>query len=170
MMQDIPSIKYFAYGSNMPLARLKQRVPSAKFVGVYCLKAHDLRFHMASPDGSAKCDALYTENAEDYVWGVVFDMLISERPALDQAESLNVGYSDKISNVINQQGEQLEVLIYCALTIDDNLKPYSWYVNHVLMGAYENKLPAVYINKIKQVKYVEDNNQQRSLKEFEVHQ
>jgi cation transport regulator ChaC len=169
-MQSQQSTKYFAYGSNMPLARLKQRVPSASVVGVFCIKGYDLRFHMASNDGSAKCDAYHTENTEDCVWGVVFEMLTSQRPALDKAESLNIGYSAKLVEVINEKGEKVDALIYCAIPIDDTSKPYSWYVNHVLMGAFENKLPETYIDKIKKVEYIEDKNQQRALLEFAIHE
>ncbi len=169
-MQSQQSTKYFAYGSNMPLARLKQRVPSASVVGVFCIKGYDLRFHMASNDGSAKCDAYHTKKIEHCVWGVVFEMLTSQRPALDKAESLNVGYSAKLVEVINEKGEKVDALIYCAIPIDDTSKPYSWYVNHVLMGAFENKLPETYIDKIKKVEYIEDKNQQRALLEFAIHE
>lgn len=169
-MENQQATKYFAYGSNMPLARIQQRVPSARLVGVFCIKGYDLRFHMASDDDSAKCDAYHTENTEDCVWGVVFDMLTSQRPALDKAESLNVGYSAKLVDVINVKGGTLEALIYCAIPIDDTVKPYSWYVNHVLMGALENKLPETYIDKIKKVEYVEDNNKERALIEYAIHQ
>ena len=37
-------MKYFAYGSNMSIVRLKQRVPSAQKVGIVTLKNHQLRF------------------------------------------------------------------------------------------------------------------------------
>ena len=38
-------MKYFAYGSNMSFARLQARVPSARSLGCYALRQHDLRFH-----------------------------------------------------------------------------------------------------------------------------
>ena len=169
-MQSEQFIKYFAYGSNMPLARLQQRVPSARLVGTFCIKGYDLRFHMASHDGSAKCNAFESDNSDDCVWGVVFDMLISQRPALDKAESLNVGYSAKLVDVHNDQGEKLQALIYCAIPIDETFKPYDWYVNHVLMGAIENKLPQHYIDKIKIVESIDDKNTQRALHEYAIHQ
>jgi gamma-glutamylcyclotransferase len=169
-MQSPPSIKYFAYGSNMPLARLQQRVPSAKLVGAFFIKGYDLRFHMASNDGSAKCDAFESGNTDDCVWGVVFDMLISQRPALDKAESLNVGYRAKLVEVTNYRGEKQEALIYCAIPIDATFKPYSWYVNHVLVGAIENKLPKNYIDKIKEIVSIEDTDSARAFKEYAIHQ
>jgi gamma-glutamylcyclotransferase len=51
---------YFAYGSNMSLSRLRERVPSAEAVGCFSLNGHDLRFHKLSKDGSGKCDAFFT--------------------------------------------------------------------------------------------------------------
>ncbi len=169
-MDTKKSINYFAYGSNMPLARLQQRVPSAKVSGIYFVTGYDLRFHMVSHDNSAKCDAFYTGHESDCVWGVVFTMSISERGALDQAESLDVGYKDKWINVTNQQGEQLQALIYCAIPIDAAVKPYSWYVNHVLIGAEQNNLPEAYIEKIKSVEYIEDEQCDRALREYGIHQ
>jgi hypothetical protein len=97
-------------------------------------------------------------------------MLISQRPALDKAESLNVGYSAKLVDVYNDQGEKLQALIYCAIPIDETFKPYGWYVNHVLMGAIENKLPQHYIDKIKIVESIDDKNTQRALHEYAIHQ
>ncbi len=164
------TINYFAYGSNMPLARLQQRVPSAKITGVYFIKGYDLRFHMASNDGSAKCDAYYTNNSEHCVWGVVFEMLVSERDKLDKAESLGVGYSDQLVEVVNEKGEKLEALIYCALLVDHTKKPYSWYVNHVLMGAQQNNLPETYIEKIKSIEYIKDEHQTRALSEYSIYE
>ena len=38
-------VKYFAYGSNMSLVRLRERVPSAERLGVFILAEYQLRFH-----------------------------------------------------------------------------------------------------------------------------
>ena len=45
-------MKYFAYGSNMSLARLQERVPSARKLEIVTLKNHQLRFNMSGTDGS----------------------------------------------------------------------------------------------------------------------
>ena len=41
---------YFAYGSNMSVARLRMRTPSARKVGLFRLASHDLRFHKRGAD------------------------------------------------------------------------------------------------------------------------
>jgi gamma-glutamylcyclotransferase len=62
-------MRYFAYGSNMCVGRLRHRVPSTKFV---CIKLteHIFRFHKRSIDGSAKANALLTGNRQDLIFPV----------------------------------------------------------------------------------------------------
>src|SRR5690606_34185064 len=80
----------FAYGSNMLSARLKQRCPSARALGVAQLSGYALRWHKSSTDGSGKCDVVH-DNART-VFGVVFEIDASELAALDQAEGRGHGY------------------------------------------------------------------------------
>ena len=158
-------MKYFAYGSNMSLVRLQQRVPSAQKIGVVTLKNHQLRFNMSGTDGSGKCDSFETNNSEDSVIGVLFEINRNEKPILDRAENLGYGYNEKLVSVQNDLGEIFEALIYCAIKIDASLKPYSWYLNHVLIGAKETKLPTDYLVIIESVECTEDLNTSREAKE-----
>jgi len=53
-------------------------------------------------------------------------------------------------------------MTYVATGIAEDLQPYSWYVNHVLIGANETPLPGSYIqNKILSVASVDDKNKAR---------
>ncbi|MGM0633527.1 MAG: gamma-glutamylcyclotransferase family protein, partial [Pseudomonadota bacterium] len=108
-------ISYFAYGSNMSLARLRGRVPTARLIDVAVLSAHSLRFHKSSPDGSGKCDAFHTGNPGDRVMGGIFAVHPDEKPVLDEAESLGVGYDEKRVAVQTLGGEVVEVSTYYAL-------------------------------------------------------
>lgn len=158
-------MKYFAYGSNMSLLRLKKRVASAKRVGVFKLFGHSLRFHKISKDGSGKCDALLTRKREDYVLGVLFEIDDHERPALDKVESLGHGYKDKTVIVADEKGNEVEALTYIAIKTDASLRPYSWYMNHVLKGAEESCFPASYVEYINAVRSIEDPDRARDAKE-----
>jgi len=62
----------------MSIKRLRERVPSARFVSIATLHAHELRFHKKSVDGSGKCDAYATQNNEHAVIGVVCEIKESE--------------------------------------------------------------------------------------------
>mgnify|MGYP005985878965 CR=1 FL=1 len=158
-------VKYFAYGSNMSLLRLQERVPSAQRIGVFLLKAHQLRFHMASEDGSGKCDAYKTNNEEDVVIGALFEMNANEKVYLDKAESVGYGYEEKIVKVHNKSGEVFNALIYIAMRVDPSLKPYYWYLNHVVTGAIEINISAQYLNVIQSTACIDDPDKNRDTKQ-----
>ena len=163
-------MKYFAYGSNMSLTRLRERAPSAVAIGCYTLAGHDLRFHKSGRDGSGKCDAFHSGDRCDVVYGVVFDICPSEKPALDKAEGLGYGYDEKNVTIHSVDGTLLESFIYIATETDESLKPYSWYVNHVLVGARAASLPQEYVrNKIAIVQSIEDPDTERDAKQRAMH-
>lgn len=162
-------MKYFAYGSNMSMQRLRARVPDARFVAVATLTQHSLRFHMAGSDQSAKCNAFYTSHDTDKLIGVVYEMPTEQRPALDSAEGLGHGYNAKQVNVITADGDHHNALTYFAIRLDSDLRPYDWYLNHVLIGARETKLPKDYIAVIAQTPSISDPDRDRSQKENAIH-
>jgi hypothetical protein len=138
-------------------------------VGCYWLKEHQLRFHKLSKDGSGKCDAYFTGSENDYVIGALFDIDPCEKMALDIAEGLGFGYSEKSVILTSQAEQQIEAFTYYALIIDASLKPYSWYLNHVLVGANESQLPADYIEIIGTVASMQDADLIRHAKELGIH-
>ncbi len=161
---------YFAYGSNMSTARLTSRVPSAKLIGRFKLAGHRLKFHKVSTDGSAKCNAYQTLKKHDEVIGALFIIDPLEKPRLDQAEGLGQGYSQYQVDVYNDTGLIERAFTYKATIINDELKPYDWYLNHVLIGATETGLPKAYIQQfIWSVESVADKNIQRAALELAIH-
>jgi cation transport regulator ChaC len=159
---------YFAYGSNMSTARLRDRMPSSNPLGVATLPGHALRFHKRSrKDGSGKCNALAAGD-EDSVIGVLFSFDPAERPELDKAEGAGKGYEPTTVTVINDKGRRRKVLTYLASAeyVDDSLKPYDWYKDHVLAGAAEHGLPQEYVARVIQsVEAIPDPDEARTAKE-----
>ena len=163
-------MKYFAYDSNMSISRLKQRVPSAEALGCHALKKHDLRFHKSGKDGSGKCNVLYTGDDRDIVFGVLFEISRSEKASLDKAEGLGNGYDEKSVAVLATDGCWIEATTYIATIIDEHLKPYSWYLDHVLVGAGEALLPEEYVQrKISEIESTHDTDKERNARERAVH-
>lgn len=159
-------VVYFAYGSNMSTARLRERIPSCVPIGIATLPGHVLRFHKRGTDKSGKCNAFATGN-EDSVTGVRFRFDPAERSALDKAEGVGNGYECATVTVINEKGRRRKVLTYLASPeyIDDSLKPYGWYKDFALAGAMEHRLPPAYVAKyIQLVEAIEDPNKTRSKK------
>jgi len=158
----------FCYGSNMSHRRLQARVPSARFVAVAELPAHRLRFHKSAGDGSAKCDAEETGNPEDRVIGVVYEIADAEKPDLDRHEALGFGYDEKQVELRSEKGN-LQAQMYYATRINNSLKPFHWYKDHVLIGARENGLPAGYIAEIEAVESTDDPKRQRHDRELSIY-
>ena len=72
--------RYFAYGSNMSTARLRERTsfsPSARHRPA-CRASMPCAGTSSARDGSGKCDALFTGDQADTVWGVLFDIAWAE--------------------------------------------------------------------------------------------
>ncbi|MFT5728399.1 MAG: gamma-glutamylcyclotransferase [Desulforhopalus sp.] len=153
--------KYFAYGSNMSKERLQKRVPSAKVIGVFSLSRYELRFHKIGKDGSAKGDAFFTGKVSDVVVGVLYSIDCSEKLWLDEAEGLGNGYEEKEVTLINEKGQATVGLLYYATNINSALRPFSWYVHHILKGAENAKLPKRYVQQISSVQTIEDADRQR---------
>lgn len=154
----------------MSISRLTARVPSAVSLGHHVLWEHDLRFHKVSSDGSGKCDAFHSGCETDTVHGVLFEICPSEKPGLDSVEGLGFGYDEKIVAVISRSGALIESFTYVATHIEENLTPYSWYLNHVLVGAREAFLPEPYIqSRIRSVQSREDSDRERDAQQRAIH-
>jgi hypothetical protein len=152
---------YFAYGSNMSISRLRQRVPSAMRIGISTLHEHDLRFHKKGKDGSGKCDAFETGISEHAVIGCLFKISAAEKAALDKAEGVGFGYEEKEITLIDESGGAVRAMTYYATSVDDSLNPYSWYLQHVVVGATESNLPSGYVSRLVSTENIEDTNHER---------
>jgi hypothetical protein len=157
-------MKYFAYGSNLLLARLQERTPSATRLGRGRLSTHRLRWHKRGVmDGSGKCDAFQTGDAAALVWGALFEIGNTERVGLDDAEGLGRGYRATEVSLETAAGPQT-AFTYVATpdAIDGSLTPFDWYRDLVVAGAYESGLPAEYIDTLTSVTASEDRDHLRS--------
>jgi SAM-dependent methyltransferase len=151
-------VKYFAYGSNMLSGRMTARVPGAVNLGRALLRDHRLAWHKVNIDGSGKCDVV--EDPGSVVWGVLYEIDPAEKPALDRAEGLGTGYSEKTVTVVHG-GTDVEARTYYALRTDAGMKPYAWYRDIVLAGAEENGLPGEYLGEIGACEAIRDPDRER---------
>lgn len=153
---------YFAYGSNLHPMRLMERVPSATLVGVVELNNFRLTFHKKSTDGSSKCNLFESEKDTDIVHGAIYEIDDRQKNALDDFEGKGSGYIDTQIKLSYQEREYL-CFTYLAQQsyIIDNLRPYNWYKEIVLLGATYLEFPRSYIERIESVDTMEDLDTQR---------
>ena len=146
-MDNVSSVFVFAYGSNMCTQRMWGRVPTAIPATIGFTSQRKLVFHKRSDDGSGKADAAFTAVPTDRLWGVVYRLRREDKSVLDQYEFLGIGYNQEKVNVVLEEGS-LEAWIYVARreAIDPSLRPYSWYLDYIIHGACQHRLPDKHID------------------------
>lgn len=152
---------YFAYGSNMLVSRLKQRVSSASYMGKAVLKNFTLEFQKMSKDGSTKANIILKNGAS--VYGVLYHISYADKSNLDSYEGRGYGY-EKINILVETDPNDTTIkpvveaytyiapLSYLAKNYswgEHKWIPYDWYLKYCVDGAIENDLPEDYIDWLK---------------------
>ncbi len=161
-------MKIFAYGSNMNINRLKERVPSATKICNASVDGYKFSFNKRSNvDGSAKGNIEFTSNNEDKVWGVIFEIDEADKSGLDKVEGLGKGYNEQQIDLLDDKGNTIKAQVYMAdaASINNEVLPLDWYKAFVVTGAEQNDLPADYTEKLKNTTAKADKNVERSEKQ-----
>ena len=128
---------YFSYGSNMDRDAMAKRCPGSRAVGLGRLPRH--RFLITS-DGYASV----VRDPRRTVHGVVWDLALSDIPALDRYESLSTGLYSKISQPVVMEGGAKRALVYIGRSTRPG-KPKPGYLDGVLAAARGWALPGEYL-------------------------
>jgi hypothetical protein len=159
---------YFAYGSNLHPVRLTARVSSANLLGTTRLAGHRLVFHKRGSDDSGKCTLQHTGSEADSVFGAIYKMAREHKILLDRIEGIGCGYSEHQVRVRHHE-QEYDCFTYLAQPshLVDNLLPYHWYKELVVIGAQYLQFPDTYIASIEMVDSVDDPVSERN-KEHEL--
>ena len=150
---------YFAYGSNLYAAQMKERCPSAKFVCRAKLPFHRLAFTLKSVERECGvADVLYDKRRE--VWGVVYEIPENELKNLDKDESFRPGRPDEKNKYTREnhyvwpEGDLKRALLVCLYhghpQLDPPLPSYD-YKRLIIEGARHWDLPAEYIRELESI-------------------
>lgn len=148
---------YFAYGSNMDWDQMKERCPSARFVGSAVLRDYRLAFTRRSMNrGCGVSDAVPDEGKA--VWGVVFEIHDADTGRLDVAEGYRPGrtknsYWRKECHVFvnGDEKQPMIVMTYFGDPQENPPPPNSNYKNLLVSGARRWKLPEAYIKQLESI-------------------
>jgi len=160
------TVTYFAYGSNLLFARLQARCPSIVNLGMARLQNHRLSFNKPGGDRSGKC-GIEVVQTDEYVIGVLYQMVLDEKPILDHIEGVGHGYRDQQIMVSTDQGH-LNCFTYYPTRLDAALQPWDWYKAFVVEGARENKFPGTYLSMIEAVNCLEDPDTERRRQNLQI--
>lgn len=128
---------YFAYGSNMDRAAMLQRCPASKPVGHGRLMRH--RF-IIFEEGYASV----VRDPQRAVWGMVWDLALSDVPALDRYESLHTGlYTKVLQPIVTEQGPR-RAMVYIGRSAKPGA-PLPGYMEAVVEAATQAGLPEDYV-------------------------
>jgi gamma-glutamylcyclotransferase (GGCT)/AIG2-like uncharacterized protein YtfP len=143
---------YFAYGSNMDPAQMRQRCPSARFVAVAKLPDHRLAFTRYAKDrGCGTCDGV-PEAGKD-IWGAVFEISDAELERMDESEGYRPGRPLSENSYVREQREAyrdgkkddpLLVWLYFANRQPNPPLPNTAYKRQLVEGARFWRLPEEY--------------------------
>lgn len=135
--------RYFAYGSNLKLARMRSRVPAAQVVGPALLRGRRLTLDKRGADGSGKANL--APDPEASVWGVVYTFQAATWEDLDSFEP---GY-ERVEVTVERAGEELDALTYASSRTTPDPVPFAWYKRLIVEGAREHGLPVEWVAKLR---------------------
>jgi gamma-glutamylcyclotransferase (GGCT)/AIG2-like uncharacterized protein YtfP len=156
----MPTVYYFAYGSNLHPHRLQQRVASSQLLGTTTLTGYELTFTKRGQDFSGK-GHIQPATQDSQVHGAVYQLAAEHIADLDRFEG--AGYEQTVFDLA-VGGETHPCFAYVGLVthLDENLLPFHWYKSLILLGAEFHGFPAHYIQTIQQTPSTEDPDLQRS--------
>lgn len=139
-------MRYAAYGSNLHPVRLCARVSSAASVGIAMAPGWTLAFHKRGKDGSGKCNIAAGPGS---VFFAVFDIDDRGKALLDKAEGLGFGY--QATHVELPGFGKCFSYIASESHIQEELDPYSWYKELVIVGLEYHQAPSDYLENIRAI-------------------
>ncbi len=151
------SFPYLAYGSNLHPERLRRRLGYVKLLRTVKLEGFRLSFEKRGRDGSGKCNLYRTSHGLGVAHGAIFEISRAGKRLLDGIEGLGKGYREELLD-LNGSGHREKVFAYVAehTHIDEELRPYSWYRELVVLGAEFHGFPDEYVKSIKSIHALQD--------------
>jgi gamma-glutamylcyclotransferase (GGCT)/AIG2-like uncharacterized protein YtfP len=140
---------YFAYGSNLDTAQMVERIGPfirRREARRAWLDGYRLAFNKKGLDGTGRANIV--PDPAGTVWGVVYLTTPEDLSKMDQYEGVPSGhYQRKTVRVRFEDGVELDAVTYVASSafVDNSLRPSYDYLQAILKGAREHKLPEDYI-------------------------
>jgi gamma-glutamylcyclotransferase len=142
---------YFAYGSNLHLAQIRERLEDYVIAPLFvaCLPNHKMNFPINSLSERWGGGVASFERAEgENLWGAVFEISDEQVKIMDGYET---GYAHAKVFVSKENGEKISALTYVA-SKKGSFLPSNRYMKAIIGGARECELPQAYIEKLKKIR------------------
>lgn len=140
---------YFAYGSNLKQARLRDRIGALRVLGRAVLADYRLVFDKPGADGSGKANLRGAAGEE--VWGVLYEL---QAGALERLDPFEGGYARIRVEVRREDGATITAETYRSFRSPTDTvpgHPFDWYRDLLLEGGREHGLPEAHLRYIASV-------------------
>jgi AIG2-like family len=153
---------YFAYGSNMDPAQMRERCPGSSARGTGLLAGYRLHFPRWSPR-RGHAVASIEAHPEGGVWGVVYDMTPEDWPRLHPFEGhIAVGHAENRYDLISVEvrADEGNVSARTYIAMPDPQRPDPGltsvrYLRQMIDGAIAHGLPQDYLAMLRAVPTIE---------------
>ncbi len=139
---------YFAYGSDMNLAQMKQRCSSPKVLGIARLPGYRVDFFGETAIWDGAQDTVISDPKSE-VWGVLYELTFSDYEQLDFYVDVRFDgtgpYFHYPVDVIDIEQRTINAMIYKKDKCGEVMPPSTEYLNFIIQGAKEHGLPEDYI-------------------------
>lgn len=147
---NVPRVLYFAYGANLDLRRFRRRCPGATIVGRARLADHALGFTRYSRvEKGGVADIVPQPGAT--VWGALYEIDEACFGTLDDYEGAPREYRRASVVVIDDVDTEREAIAYVANKVGE-FAPASAYLEQIITGARDHKLPDDYIETLERIR------------------
>lgn len=148
-------IRYIAYGSNLVIERISNRIGKIKVVGTSALPGWYLCFNKLGQDGSGKCNLIKYSSATAY--GAIYEISDVQKVLLNDFEK---GYKT-ISMAVPGFGKCFTYTAKNSI-VEKCVPPFTWYKKLVLIGAKRHQFPLSYIKYLEGIAACPDPDQERA--------
>jgi len=149
MPTDGGEILYFAYGSNLDLKRIKQRMGKIPPFQRARLPGYRLAFNKRASGGGVYANIV--REAREEVWGVIYQCTHQEIEVLDRYEGVAGGHYRQVCvDVELENSEVVGAITYVAgdAFVCPEGRPSQEYLRHIVDGARKHGLPEQYVKSI----------------------
>jgi len=143
-MEKVDHFLYFGYASNLKTSIVEERIGSKIQNHISGrLQDYGFRFNRKNQDGTARANVIFSESED--VFGVVYQVDQKFKDKLLQTEP---GYQLVILPIETINGI-VEALTFISESEDEDIYPSKEYLDTILQGAKEHRLPEEYTDFIK---------------------
>ncbi len=155
VFDDLPKeLYYFAYGSNMNSFQMQKRCSKSKVVAIARLADYRIEFFGHSRIWDGAQETVVFDPGHD-AWGVVYEINNMDQERLDAWQDVRMDgtgpyfhYPVRVNGV---NGRTYTVLFYKKDILGEPQRPSKPYLDFIITGAKEKRLPAEYIDKLKAI-------------------